>query len=395
MKKKHLVIFLAIFIMSTLISNIVIGLIQLDSYSSSLYQFLAGLTALIITRYPDLEQDIGSLIKENVLLQEQGYTVDDSILNTYGFTPNTFAAIHRGKTVFTVTITLSLFLILLLILYLYLRRINRKRINELTSYLEKINFSGDASILPRKEDDFALLEDEIYKTVTKLKLTEQFAVKEHKKLADNLADISHQIKTPISSISLMTQLLDSPENHKYIERIRRQTVHLEQLVKALLTLSRINAGALIPEKRQVDIYTVLQLALDTLEDAINEKEIQVILPNHPDVCYEGDMDWSMEAFSNLIKNCIDYVPYKGIIRMEYSRNPLYVQLQIEDNGKGFSDKDIPHLFERFYRGEHSSPDGTGIGLSLAKAIIEMQNGVISAKNLPEGGACFIVRFYYH
>ena len=103
----------------------------------------------------------------------------------------------------------------------------------------------------------------------------------------------------------------------------------------------------------------------------------------------------MEAFMNLFKNCMEHTPAGGTVYCSYEQNPLYTQVRIWDTGTGFAKKDIPHLFERFYRGENAKSSGIGIGLAISKAIIERQNGTISANNLPEGGASFEIRFYSH
>jgi signal transduction histidine kinase len=231
--------------------------------------------------------------------------------------------------------------------------------------------------------------------VSNLTLTREQAIKDREKLADNLADISHQIKSPVTSILLTTQLLEQDSNLNYLNQIRRHTKHLEHLTQTLLTLSRLDAGVLVFEHEPVDVYTMLQLTVETLEAAINIKNITVILPNHTQINYMGDMDWSLEAMLNLLNNSIEHTPRGGLIEFSYCQNPLYTEIDLIDNGCGFEERDLPHLFERFYRGANTSESGTGIGLSLAKSIIERQKGFLNAKNLTDGGACFQVRFYSH
>lgn len=392
-KMKALAIFLIILILSCLISSAAIGYILAETYAEDQYRILSGITEGILLKYPESEQEIFRLIKEAVLTRREA--AGKSRLQVYGYSQNTFAYGYMVKMIPYILLITPLFFFLLLLLILLIRRKYRQRIKGLTGYLEQVNRDNGNSVLSRKEDDFSMLEDEIYKTVTQLRQMKETAERERKSLADNLADISHQIKTPVAAVSLMTQLLEEEGSSSYAERIRRHLKHLEQLVEALLTLSRIDAGTLQLSKSQVDIYTMLQLSLDSLDTAIQQKQIRVILPNHPEVTYTGDLEWSMEAFINIIKDCIEHIPYGGIIKADYERNPLYTQIRIEDNGPGFPDKDLPHIFERFYRGENTSGTGAGIGLSLSKAIIELQNGIIHSGNLQNGGAVFIVRFYSH
>lgn len=394
-KKKNLLIFLLLLISSSLIMGIGIHLILINSYANTLQHNLSGLTEQVVINYPEAEQDIVKMIKDSALMSSSSSEYDDDILSKYGYTPKVFAEQFRKKVNLYIFLTLPILLFILLFLYLIIKISYKKRIADLTHYLEQVNYEKEVSILPRREDDFSQLEDEIYKTVTKLRQMKEDAVKERETLADNLADISHQIKTPVTSISLMTQLLDHEQNHEYIVRIQKQTSHLEQLVHALLTLSRIDAGALRLKTEPVDIYTMLSLSLEALDEVISQKQILITLPNYPELTYQGDMEWSIEAFINLLKNCSQHSHIGGQLKIDYHNNPLYTEIQIEDNGDGFTDKDLPHIFERFYKGENAIDGGTGIGLSLAKSIIELQNGIINACNLPSGGARFTIRFYSH
>lgn len=395
-KRRYICLIFIITLINCLTVALMISVIMAKAYASNQYKLVSALAEEIMEHYPNARQDILHRIKQSIN-QDKGMPAS-SVLAEYGYTGKTFEGIYLYRAFLFIAAAVPLILLLLLLLYSILRKANRMRIAELTARLEGYNHESydHMTLLPvHKEDDYSQLEDEIYKTVTKLRQTGEAAVKERQNLADNLADISHQIKTPVASISLMTQLLDPEENHECIERIRKQTAHLEQLIEALLTLSRIDAGVLRLSGNQVDIYTMLQLSLEAIDALLLHRNIQVTLPNHPALAYPGDMDWSIEAFINILKNCAEHAPQGGSILIDYLRNPLYVEIVIKDNGNGFSEKDLPHLFERFYRGENTSGSGVGIGLALAKAIIEQQNGVISAKNIPNEGACFIIRFYCH
>jgi signal transduction histidine kinase len=392
--KKKIMIFIVALMLSCFISALTVGIILTNSYASSQYNILSSLTEYIVSQYPDSEQPLMKLIKENSLNHNTD-TSNNTIFFAYGYTPKIFASQYIRKIILFMISFIPLLILLIFIMLMAFKNIYRLRISELTAYLEQANHKKDLSILSHKEDDFSKLQDEICKTVTNLRQTKEAAQLERKNLADNLADISHQIKTPIASISLMTQLLNNNQNRIYIEKIKNQTNHLEKLMEALLTLSRIDAGTLKLEKNKVDIYTLLQLSIDSLEELITQKKLNVYLENHLDLFFCGDMEWSIEAFINLIKNCAEHTPVEGSIKIEYYRTPLFVEIRIQDNGPGFSEKDLPHIFERFYQGENISKNGIGIGLSIAKAIIEQQNGMINAKNLKNLGACFIVRFYSH
>ena len=147
------------------------------------------------------------------------------------------------------------------------------------------------------------------------------------------------------------------------------------------------------KQEPVNIFAVLALAAEPVEDMILKKGQQLIIPHESDVNFMGDMSWTAEALLNLIKNCSEYTPDGGNISINYSQNPLYMEIIIEDSGKGFDKNDLPHLFERFYKGKNSSKDGIGIGLALSKSIIERQKGTLRAENSPKGGGRFIIKFY--
>lgn len=281
--------------------------------------------------------------------------------------------------------------------FFFLYRCSKKRIDELTVYLDQVNSGAARTILQTEEDCFSCLQDEIYKTVTSLYQTREAAIKAKQNFADNLANIAHQLKTPITAAFLSLQLMVQKEEQikSHAGQIRRQLERLTCLEEALLTLSRIDAGTLRLEQAKVDSYTVLSMAAENLQELLKKNDISVEIPEGEAVVFCGDPEWTMEAVMNLMKNCMEHSLPGGTVHCRYSQNPLYTELLIWDEGEGFAPQDLPHLFERFYRGKGAAGNGIGIGLSLARSILELQNGSVTARNLPEGGACFEVRLYAH
>lgn len=281
------------------------------------------------------------------------------------------------------------------LLFFVWRKKLRRRIASLTEYLEQVNI-GEGGILPQAgEDDFSRLQDEIYKTVTELYQTKERAVAAKNNFAENLSNIAHQIKTPITSASLSLQMMRKKPSPVYMEQMQRQLSRLIYLEESLLLLSRVDTGTLSLEKKPVDVLTLLELSADTMGELAGAKKISIAVRESGEALIQADMEWTMEAVMNLLKNCMEHTPAGGRIYCSYEENPIYTQIRIEDDGEGFAKEDMPHLFERFYRGKNAKKDGAGIGLALAKAIVESQNGVISAANRAEGGACFEMRFYRH
>ena len=208
-------------------------------------------------------------------------------------------------------------------------------------------------------------------------------------------NIAHQLKTPITAISLSVQMMKQQLPPAYLAQIERQLYRLTHLAEALLLLSRIDAGTLTMKESPVDVFTILTLAYDNLQELFVKEGVFVDIPETDEISIKADLEWTMEAIMNLLKNCMEHTPSGTTVHCSYEKNPLYVQVRIWDEGQGFAKEDLPHLFERFYRGRNAKDNSVGIGLPLAKAIIEMQNGIISTLNLPNGGACFEIRFYSH
>lgn len=280
------------------------------------------------------------------------------------------------------------------------RRRENRRIQELTDYLEQAN-TGKAAILSALgEDAFSKLEDEIYKTVTFLYRTKEAAVRAKEEFARNLSNIAHQIKTPITAISLTVQTMAAEETKEErakkegLLQIHRQLMRLSHLEEALLILARLDAGTLVLKQKETDVYTLFALAADNLQELFAQAGVSVIISELGEMPVCVDPEWTMEAVMNLMKNCAEHNA-GGNVYCAYERNPLYTELLIWDNGEGFVKEDMPHLFERFYRGKNAGAGSIGIGLALAKEIIERQNGTIRAENRAEGGACFTIRFYRH
>ena len=366
----------------------------INHYRQISFQHISNLCQIIIESHPEAEEEVLSSLKEYSEGANQGEKGNEFLLK-YGYRIGDFDDGFQSGFIF---LTLMVFLLIVgsfLVFYWHTDRYNRRRIEELTEYLESVNIGKFDKIIQSKEDAFSRLEDEIYKTVTTLRQTKDTAVKTKENYADNLANIAHQLKTKITTLSLTLQLSKKSDFTMYVQQMENQLESLSWLEEALLTLSKIDAGVLQLECSKVDIYTALTLATENLSELLVECEVSVSIPDKGCIEIDGDMEWTMEAFINVIKNCIEHSAPGSIIHCDYFANPLYVEVLIWDEGKGFKEEDIPHLFERFYKGKDTSEKGIGIGLSLARSIFEMQNGNITARNMPEGGACFEIRVYSH
>lgn len=382
-------LFVAIVVFGTVSS-----ILFMKTYEKIAYDHLSAFCETIVKESPEIEPLIMEALKE--YHSKSGQEIKgNNYLNRYGY--------HRGELVngvpfhvLLIFLFLPCFIICIFVLrYLFDRRQVKNRIDELTDYLEKVNIGAGGTLIQQKEDDFSHLQDEVYKTVTTLYQTREAAVIAKNNFADNLANIAHQLKTPITASFLSLQLMKKEADNEYAEQIERQLERLNRLEESLLMISKIDAGTLPLKHEKVDVYTILCLAAENLSDLLQKESISVEIPEKGCVEFLGDMEWTMEALMNLMKNCMEHSKPGSKVVCDYSSNPLYVEIRIWDNGDGFDIEDIPHLFERFYRGRRATGNGIGIGLALAKSIFELQNGNIVAYNLREGGACFEIKIYSH
>lgn len=361
-------------------------------YCNMQFRSLDSFCVEIIKECPDSKQAVLEILKSKRLYSITD--IDESILLSFGYKTSDFWSINGQIFIFSCVAFLS-GVTLFLFAFVYWQKKLEIRIKSLTDYLVKANTGSQGLILTVEEDEFSILQDEIYKTITTLYQTKDAALEEKSNYADNLSNIAHQLKTPITAISLSVQMMKEHPTSDYSEQIRRQLNRLTHLEEALLLLSRIDAGTLVMKQDAVDVFTLLTLASDNLQELFMQNGVSVDVPEVGEVNIIADLDWTMEAVMNLMKNCMEHTRAGTTVHCSYERNPLYVQIRIWDEGDGFVKEELPHLFERFYRGKNDDASGIGIGLSLSKAIIEMQNGIIRALNLHEGGACFEIRFYSH
>ncbi|WP_297393162.1 HAMP domain-containing sensor histidine kinase [uncultured Peptoniphilus sp.] len=272
-------------------------------------------------------------------------------------------------------------------LYYFLKTREKKRIKELENLIDRLGEKNYS--IPMVQDEFSILEDKIYKIFIELVEARELVEKNSKKQTQNLEDIAHQIKTPITSMFFDLEMIDKDEdNKKEIEGLELQLERLNSLADILLKLSSLDANVDKMEKNEVLISEIIEYALDILRKSIDEKNIKIIF-DYEDSEIKVDYYWISEALINIIKNALS-LDRLTKIKISTNKNPIYTEIIIEDDGGGIKEENFKKIFERFYK----SPDskGFGIGLAMAKSIIEANNGDISVKN-GNDGAIFKIKFY--
>ena len=289
---------------------------------------------------------------------------------------------------------LSFFLILIQYISTYERY---RKIALLAADIDSV-LHGDnvISLKDYSEGELGVLHSEIYKMTVRMREQQQKLMSDKAYLADSIADISHQIRTPLTSINLLVHRLSAPN---LTDERRQELTHelygllsrIEWLITALLKISKLDAGTVQFKENKVTLETLINKSCSTLLVPIELRGQELVI--HAAGDFVGDLAWTSEAIGNIVKNCMEHTPEGGKIEIEAFENAIYTGITIKDSGTGISKEDLPHIFERFYKGKDSDDKSFGVGLALARMIITSQKGTVKAENRKPTGAMFSIRFY--
>lgn len=302
-------------------------------------------------------------------------------------------------TIVIATVGVGVFGILLCVVFIRYCKMQKKQRLEIVKCLEKINNREyDLDLDGSTDDDMSLLKQEIQKTTVMLREYADNSMTEKEILKNSLADISHQLKTPLTSILITTEnILDDDDMPVEIRRdFVMDIVHnahaINFLVKSLLTLSMLDSGTVELKFKKVSVEKIIDECISRTEVLADIRDVRIEKTVKNDFKLDCDFRWICEAVSNIVKNCIEHTDSGGYVRISAERNSMYSEITISDNGCGISPKDLPNIFERFYKAQNSSPSSVGIGLSLAKSIVEKTGGYITADSELGVGTTFKLRF---
>ena len=371
---------------------------QYKTYTYNFNQKIAGIIDDVLEKYPDIEK------REIVEILNSSDKTNNEILREYAIELDKDSVILENNTDFQKFIiidinTLILFILILSIIFFEYNHSESKKINEITKYIEEINRGNyKLNIEENTEDELSILKNELYKITIMLKEVAENSQKDKTTLKDSLSDISHQIKTPITSILIMLDNILSDENmpedikKDFIKDIKREIINIKFLVESILKLSKIDSNSIKFIKKEVFIKDIINEAVKNVSMLSELKNIEIIVSGDDSIKTICDLKWQVEAITNILKNCIEHSYENRKIYINYNQNNMYTELKIEDNGTGIDAKDLPHIFERFYKGKNSSSDSVGIGLALSKSIIESNNGYIQVDSKLNKGTTFIIKY---
>lgn len=356
----------------------------------------------IISQRPEVEEEIIDIItqgnsKENInlgkeILAKYNYGNNLSLTNE----PIIKESMSKIFIIFLILICFVLIVSLILAI-LYFRKIY-KDIKDMTDYVYNSSEGRNFDMKNRnQEGQIGLLKTELIKMTNILKEKVELLNNEKIFLNEVISDISHQLKTPMTSLIILNDLMyeDLPKETKieFLDKIKSQLNRMEWLIKSMLKLSKVEAKVIDFEKKEVKVSELIKKSISPSLISMEIKNIELTVNGDENISYIGDINWSCEAFVNIIKNCVEHTDINGKINISYEENPLYCEVVIKDSGEGIDKKDLPHIFKRFYKGKSSKDDSVGIGLAMAKSIIESQNGDIYVKSEKNKGSEFHIIFH--
>ena len=390
------IITLIMTVICTVVCSAGLAKIREESFHSQ-----SGLVAAVREHYPELsDREIIDSISSPTNTADT-----ERMLRSYSITESDWLALPNENNAAALIISIMALCLLmgflfLGILILYDRR-QKKMTAELTDYLSRLN-SGkyDMEISSNGEDGFSRLKNEIYRTTVRLREQSESSRQDKINLKNSISDISHQIKTPLTSISVMLDRIsndrDMPEDIKrrLLTDVKHSSNYIISLVQSLLTLSRLDADSITMKQEDVSVKELLKICSERTEILAELGDVSVIVQDCGNISLNCDKKWMSEAITNILKNCIEHTKSGGMVTVSASQNKLFTTIIIRDNGSGIPADELPHIFERFYKGSGSDENSIGIGLSLAKAIIEKNNGYISVNSKVGEGSCFTVKTFH-
>lgn len=361
-------------------------------YTKNYNDKINSIISNIKNKYPNIEE---SDIIEIINNEEDS----EDILSKYGIDSITKNdKVNNKLRIISLIIIITFDSLIILIFYLYDKN-KSKKIKEITKMISKINNRQfDIDINDFNEGELSILKNEISKTTTMLRQVADNSVKDKLNLKDFLGDISHQLKTPLTSITIMIDnILDNPDmdektRKKFLINIKREILNINFLVMSLLKLSKFDANVVKFNKESVYLKDIIIESIKNVSMIKELKNITIKVSGDDNIKLLCDFKWQVESITNILKNSIEHTSEYGTVEVNYSENKLYTRILIKDNGKGINSDDLPHIFDRFYKGKNGSDDSFGIGLSLSKTIIEKEGGSITVKSTPNIGTIFTIKY---
>lgn len=397
-EKNKILIFGLCYIIIAILVFLMLSQIQYEKYTNQMNIVIAEIVDKIVEKYPDVEEE--EIIK---ILNGTEQSQKKYILEKYGYTQNTVAIeeISKERSSF-IKIDIAIIIAGGIAVTIVLLSYNKKReekISDINSYIGKVNSGNyELKIEENGEDELTKLRNELYKTTVLLRETAENSEKEKTNLSNFLTDISHQLKTPLTSIRIMIDNIqnnpdmDEKTRNEFIEDISKQIDWISSLVISLLKLAKFDAGSIVMRDEEINVKKLIQNIISNLAILIDIKDIKIEENISEQITLFADYNWQLEALTNIIKNCIEHSFDGGKIKIEAESNSVFTKIIITDEGEGIGKNDLNRIFERFYKSAKSSENSIGIGLAFAKTIIEKERGYIKVESEVGKGTKFEIKY---
>ena len=375
-----------------------LNIYEYKTYTNNFNNKIGAIISVIKDKYPEItDKEIAEIINSDEFETNDFFT-------KYGIDINNKSILIKNDKDYHIflVINMSFFTITIIILLILYIRYNHKKENDIKDIIkciEQINKKNyELQIDSISEDELSILKNEIYKTTIMLKESAENSNKDKINLKKSLEDISHQLKTPLTSILVMLDnIIEDPDmdiniRNDFVRDIKRNVVNINFLVQALLKLSKFDANTVHFIKQENDLKTIIKESIKNVSPLCDLRNVNIEFNAKDKSKIVCDAKWQIEAITNIIKNAIDHSEDNSTVTINSSNNNVYSMIEIIDKGEGISKKDISHIFERFYKGENATSDSIGIGLALAKTIIEEDNGSISVES-NRIGTKFIIKYF--
>ena len=388
-----LIVFICLFVMF-----LILNIYEYKTYTKNFNNKISAIVTLVKDKYPEITD------KEIIEIINSNKQTDDSFFLKYGIDiDNKAVLLENDKSYHTFLIINMSFLIItiasLCILYFRYNYKRKNDIKDIIKYIEQINRRNyELEIDSISEDELSILKNEIYKTAVMLKEAALNSNKDKLNLKKSLEDISHQLKTPLTSILvLLDNLIDEPDmdssiRNDFIIDIKRNVININFLVQALLKLSKFDANTVHFIKKENNLEMIVKEAIKNVSTLCDLRNINIKLNTLENAKVECDAKWQIEAITNIIKNAIEHSKDNSNIVINIDNNRVYSKIEVIDFGDGISKRDIKHIFERFYKGENATSNSIGIGLALAKTIIEEDKGTVAVES-NESNTKFTIKYF--
>ena len=397
---RELILIEIIVLIIGIVSILLLNKYSYETYKEAIIENNLYIIDSIISKHPELENEVIDGIINHDISKSESY----EILNKYGLDRldtvdylNDNSYINKTIRKYNIIYISILIIIVFSILIIYINKIYNK-IKKLSIYANDIlNNKYNMDIREYSEGDISNLKNDLYKMTIKLKEQNELSLKDKIYLQDTLSDISHQLKTPLTSMYVINELLyddklDKSLKKELLNKSKKGLERIEWLITSLLKMSRLDSGSEKLILERVKLINIINKTIEPIRIPLELKNINLNVSCSNDIKVNVDVNWTTEALINILKNAMEHTLENGNINIVCSDNPLYTMISISDDGCGISKKDLPHIFERFYKGM-SNKESIGIGLNMSKKIIESENGNISVKSKENEGTTFIIKLF--